>query len=144
MRHGRWSQPGQAYLVTTTTRRRRPVFNWFEPAWAACRAMHAFARHGDAVLVAWVLMPDHAHWLLQLGCQESLSGVVTRLKVTTARNANQVSATSGQVWSRGFHDRALRREGDMLIAARYIIANPVRAGLVADVADYPYWNCIYL
>jgi REP element-mobilizing transposase RayT len=106
--------------------------------------MHAFARHGDAVLVAWVLMPDHAHWLLQLGCKESLSQAVVRLKATTARRINQACGTSGHVWSRGFHDRALRREENLLTAARYIIANPVRAGLVARVADYPYWNCIYL
>ncbi len=30
-----------------------------------------------------------------------------------------------------------------MTAARYIIANPVRAGLVYSVRDYPYWDAVW-
>jgi putative transposase len=49
-----------------------------------------------------------------------------------------------RVWADGFHDRALRLEDDVLIAARYIITNPVRAGLVSRVHDYSYWDAVWL
>jgi len=48
------------------------------------------------------------------------------------------------VWQDGFHDHALRREEDLKEVARYIIANPVRAGLVTRVGDYPLWDACWL
>jgi REP element-mobilizing transposase RayT len=87
-------------------------------------------------------MPDHWHGLVQLGAHDGLSLVMNRFKAFTAR---RMSCTqSGVVWDRGFHDRVLRKEEDAMAAARYIVANPVRAGLVNSVLDYPYWNCIWL
>ena len=49
-----------------------------------------------------------------------------------------------RVWAEGFNDRALRLEDDVLFAARYIITNPVRAGLVSRVHDYSYWDAVWL
>ena len=42
------------------------------------------------------------------------------------------------------HDRALRRDEDLLAVARYIVANPLRAGLVRRVGDYPLWDAVWL
>ena len=35
-------------------------------------------------------------------------------------------------------------EEDLRAVARYIVGNPLRAGLVRNVLDYPYWNCVWL
>jgi len=43
-----------------------------------------------------------------------------------------------------YHDRALRREYDVVRVARYIIANPLRAGLVDKVGDYPHWDAVWV
>jgi hypothetical protein len=48
------------------------------------------------------------------------------------------------LWQRGFHDHALRQDDDLAAAARYVIANPVRRGLVKRVADYPHWDAVWL
>ncbi len=45
---------------------------------------------------------------------------------------------------KGYFDRAPRYEEDVKAAARYIIANPLRAGLVARAGDYPLWDAIWL
>ncbi|MFO1311380.1 MAG: hypothetical protein U1F41_04875 [Burkholderiales bacterium] len=50
----------------------------------------------------------------------------------------------GGLWQRGFHDHALRREEDIVDVARYVVANPLRAGLVGRIGDYPFWNCAWL
>ncbi|MBB4592801.1 hypothetical protein FHR61_000481 [Xanthomonas arboricola] len=42
------------------------------------------------------------------------------------------------------HDRALRKDDDLRIVARYLIANPLRAGMVERVGDYPFWDAIWL
>jgi len=98
---------------------------------------------GDATLLCWVLMPDHWHGLVRLGERDGLSCVMNRMKAGTGRRLEIGDRTPG-IWARGFHDRALRREEDLLAAARYIVANPVRAGLVAHACDYPYWGCVWL
>ncbi|MCF6281296.1 MAG: hypothetical protein L3J28_03650 [Candidatus Polarisedimenticolaceae bacterium] len=42
------------------------------------------------------------------------------------------------------HDRAIRKEEDLVAIARYIVANPLRAGLVKSIKDYPHWDCVWL
>jgi len=99
---------------------------------------------GGAQLLAWVLMPDHAHWLLQLGERESLEKVVNRMKAGSARSTNADRARSGPLCSRAYHDHAMRHDEDARAAARYIIANPLRAGLAKRVGDYPFGNASWL
>lgn len=89
-------------------------------------------------------MPDHWHGLIELGEGVNLSSVVQRIKGVTARQVNQSCAFGGPLWAKGFHDHALRRDEAIEQVARYIIANPVRAGLVEDPMDYPYWDAYFL
>ncbi|NIJ99765.1 REP element-mobilizing transposase RayT [Xanthomonas arboricola] len=87
LRRGRQSLPNSAYLLTTATWQRRAVFADFLLAATACRAFTA-ATPCDATLLAWVLMPDHAHWLLQLGSVTSLADAASRMKACAARAVN--------------------------------------------------------
>ena len=144
LRRGRVSLPGQVYHVTTTTRDRRP---WFSDFHVACEAVRAFSTPlalGDAALLAWVLMPDHVHWLLQLGERLPLEAVVARMKATSGVRANRMLFRAGALWTPAFHDRALRRDEDLRTVARYIVANPQRARLVDRLGDYPFWNSTWL
>jgi REP element-mobilizing transposase RayT len=63
-----------------------------------------------------------------------------RVKGVTARVVKQCCAFEGSLWDKGFHDHALRRDESLEKVGRYIIANPVRAGLVENPMDYPYWD----
>jgi hypothetical protein len=38
----------------------------------------------------------------------------------------------------------LRRQDDVRAVARYIVANPLRAGLVRDIGDYSHWDAVWL
>ena len=144
LRLGRVSLPNQVYLITTATRHRQRFFEDFAAACDAARCFSDADILGDACLLAWVLMPDHVHWLLRLGVADSLDLVVNRLKSASARNANKVLHRSGALWQAAYHDRALRKEEDLLGVARYLVANPMRAGLVKCIGDYPFWNAVWL
>ncbi len=90
-------------------------------------------------------MPDHLHWLLQLRENGELSQVVQLVKSVSAHAINrQVKLPLPRVWQPGFHDHALRKEEDVRAVARYVVANPLRAGLVQRIGDYPHWNAIWL
>ena len=88
-------------------------------------------------------MPDHVHLLLELG-ETGLSAVMKRLKARSAVQLNREIGRGGRFWAPGYHDHALRREEDLRSVARYIVANPLRAGLATRAGDYPWWNAAWL
>lgn len=142
LRKGRISLPGHVYLVTFTTLARHPLFADFQLASRVAQALHHPLLWCDSRLLAWVLMPDHWHGLVQLGDCNSLSSLIRAIKSNTARSLPE--SNSRPVWAPGFHDRAIRKEQDIKATARYIIMNPVRAGLVSSPRFYPYWNAIWI
>ena len=144
LRKGRVSLANHVYLITTTTINRQRFFDEFNAGCVAARCFENAAILGDAKMLAWVLMPDHAHWLLQLGEKDELGNVVNRLKSSSSRLTNRVFNRRGMLWEPGYHDHALRAEEDLLDTARYIIVNPLRAGLVKRVGDYPFWDAIWV
>ncbi len=143
LRKGRASLPGQVYLLTTTTASRRPLFAGWDLASRTCSVLAAPATWDDARLLCWVLMPDHWHGLLQLGPRTSPPAAMNRFKALTTKTLRRCGV-EGTVWARAFHDHALRREEDLRDVARYLVLNPVRAGLVRRVGDYPFWDACWL
>ncbi len=144
LRKGRVSIPNGIYLITTTTLNRQKLFADFDAGCAAARCFENARLLGDAKMLAWVLMPDYLHGLLQLGERDELSVVVNRLKSASARVANRAMGRTGAVWAKAFHDHALRSDEDLQNVARYIVANPLRAGLVTQIGHYPFWNAVWL
>ncbi|MGE4071328.1 MAG: transposase [Lysobacterales bacterium] len=136
LRQGRVSLPNQVYLLTFCTMQRYP---WFaEPAYAS-KAGEVLALDGSwsgAIPLAWVLMPDHWHGLVELNGREPLGRVIARLKGLTTRAFP--SDLRKRIWQRAFHDHSLRTEECILDVGRYILANPVRAGLVRRMEQWPW------
>ena len=71
-------------------------------------------------------------------------GLMNQFKGRSARLLNQHQKLTEKFWQTAFYDHALREEEDRLDVARYIVANPLRAGLVERLADYPYWDSVWL
>jgi len=92
---------------------------------------------------AWVIMPDHLHWLVCLN-RGSLGALMRDVKSQSGRLIKQATASDQTVWQAAYHDHAIRHDEDLLQVARYVVANPLRAGLVARIADYPLWDAKWL
>lgn len=94
LRSGRVSEANRAYLLTTVTYQRRPTFQ----DWRLARLLIAEMRRlHDQQLVhslAWAVMPDHLHWLVQLQAMP-LSKLVLQLKSRSAIAINKARGTSG-------------------------------------------------
>ena len=145
LRRGRISLPGHTYFVTTVCHRRRPYFRSWSVASAVCREFSASRLWRDSEVLCWVLMPDHLHFLVELGELETLDALMRRMKAVTSRVAKAVDGRrEGPTWMPGFHERLMRDGLNREAAARYIVANPVRAGLVRSCREYPYWDAIWL
>jgi putative transposase len=74
LRNGRYSCPGQIYLVTTVTYGRERLFEDYAWARTVVHALRCASEQGLAHTHAYVVMPDHLHWLMSLGETQNLSG----------------------------------------------------------------------
>ena len=89
-------------------------------------------------------MPDHFHWLLRLVGTEDLSAVMRRVKSISARNPNRVLERDAPVWQPGFHDHGVSTQEGLDAVARYVVLNPVGAGLVRSLRGYPLWDAMWV
>jgi putative transposase len=143
LRIGRYAEQNRIYLLTANTLGREPVFS--EPSLGRL-VVHQFRQAQDEGLadtLAWVVMPDHFHWLIDLK-RGSLSELMQKTKSLSTRAVNMTSGRKGSLWQPGFHDRALRREENLVKMARYVVANPLRAGLVGKLGDYSLWDAVWV
>ncbi|PKM03027.1 MAG: transposase [Gammaproteobacteria bacterium HGW-Gammaproteobacteria-5] len=143
LRRGRYSETSRVYLLTAVLHGREALLKDFTLGRLLVAELRDAYEVGLVHSLAWVVMPDHLHWLVQLE-STTLNELMRRIKGRSARRINQRLSRAGPLWQHGFHDRALRQEEDLRAVARYVIANPVRAGLVKRVADYPLWDAIWL
>ena len=144
LRRGRYSEPGREYFVTTVVQGRQPLFADLLLARSFIGVLRETEEAGLGVWLAWVLMPDHFHGLVSLGTCGTLSDLMKQVKGASARLLNQRLGRKGSVWQPAFYDHALRKDEDRIGTARYIVANPLRAGLVSRLGDYPHWDSVWV
>ncbi len=142
LRTGRISEPGRIYLVTCVTDQRRPVFSDIQCGRLLVQVLMKEQQRAETF--AYVVMPDHLHWLLQLKEDTTLDKVMRDIKCISSHRINKLLNRSGRLWQTGYHDRALRTSDNLVASARYVVANPLRAGLVKQIGDYPLWDAVWL
>ena len=98
----------------------------------------------DVRTLAYVVMPDHCHWLVRLSGERTLSRSVGAVKSVSSRRIKKHIGCVVRVWNRNYYDRAIRRNDSLIEVARYIISNPIRAGLVASMREYSLWDAIWV
>ena len=162
-------EPGMVYLLTTNTHRREPVFANPSFAQAAHEDIAFYACKFSATSAAHVIMPDHFHWIIHPSPQDFerfareekqtggkyahaperfyLSKIMEDYKrhVSFVVN-NERDARGAQVWQDGFRDDGLRMSDAIRAAVRYVVMNPVKAGLVQAPEEYLYlaWDAAWL
>ncbi|MFJ2677682.1 REP-associated tyrosine transposase [Pseudomonas sivasensis] len=143
LRHGRYSEHGRSCLITAVVHQRQRLFTDLYLGRLLVAEFRQAHELGLVDSLAWVVMPDHIHWLFELK-QKALADVVRRIKSRSTLVINQRRQSKERVWQPGYHDRAVRADDDLRKMARYIIANPLRAGLVERVGDYSLWDAAWL
>ena len=159
LRKGRYSEPGGEYFITFVVHQRQPLFMELLAARTFIRELAYSEQQHHCQWLAWVLMPDHFHGLLSLDqpdenvgrasarqppLNNDLSEITRTLRGRSAHFINKALQRQGKLWQTGFHDHALRAEEDRLQIARYIVANPLRAGLVNKIGEWPHWDSVWL
>ena len=101
-----------------------------------CLANAAAAR-GCAVH-AYVLMTNHVHLLVTPGEEGAAGAMMQDIGRRYVRVINTVHGRTGSLWEGRFKSSLVDSETYLLTCHRYIECNPVRAGMVGDVAAYAW------
>ena len=143
LRTGRHSEPGRIYFVTSTCFDRQKHFSCSASAQILCDEFNALGNQSNRVSLAHVVMPDHFHWLVKPDRETTLQKLVRNLKGRSARRISESKLATTRIWQPGYHDHAVRVEEDLENLSNYLILNPVRAGLVSNIDDYPFWGSVW-
>jgi REP element-mobilizing transposase RayT len=99
-------------------------------------------------LIAFCIMPNHIH-LVFTPLEEtpekyySLSKIMHSLKRHTAREANKFLGRWGEFWQHENYDHFVRDETELERIVKYVLYNPVKAGLVKEQSDWKWTYCKY-
>ena len=125
------------YFLTFCTSERRETFRDAAVAHLVLTQFRRTARASAFAILAYCLMPDHVHLLVEgTAADADLRRFVKRAKQGTGQA--YMHRAGEPLWQEGYYDRVLRPTDDAKAVARYIIGNPVRAGLVRVPSEYPH------
>jgi putative transposase len=129
-----WVDPSKADYFITVSCRQRGV-NQLAHSTLAERIFETIKhrnREGIWFVHLALIMPDHVHLLVAFPASDKrMQTIVSKWKEWTAKSLSIQ-------WQRDFFEHRLRKEESRREKADYILANPVRAGLVARTEDWPY------
>ena len=118
-----------------------PKISWLTDKNAAkfiCNCFIEGAKRKQYILHAFVVMPNHIHWLFSPSGGENLKTIRTRLKTLTAREINKIVGRKGTLWMKEGFDHWIRTQQEFDKTVRYIENNPIKAGLVKNPKDWEW------
>lgn len=135
-----WQSPGSVYFITFRTYKDVVLS---EDARDVALSSILFWKDKKFSLYGAVVMPDHAHIILQplekaQQCFYSLADILHSIKSYSAKKINSLSGSSGTVWLDENFDRIVRDDEELLEKMNYIKNNPVKTGLPEVAADYKW------
>jgi len=127
----------QRYALTFCTNQRAKIFTKSDRVETVLTQILRAASDEGFAIVAYCFMPDHLH-LLVLAERETSNCLrfITRAKQFSGFYYKQ--RCGERLWQRYGFERVLRKDEHTLVVARYILENPLRAGLAQRVEDYPF------
>jgi putative transposase len=109
----------------------------------ALEAIVRVAASEQFAVIAYCFMPDHLHLLVE-GETDGSNLITFAHQVKQHTEFSYRRRSRRRLWQRGYYEHAVRNHEATLAVARYILANPVRAGLVLEPRDYPFSGSLIL
>ena len=125
------------YSLTFCTDRRQPLFTNAEVVALVLEQILRSARESEFEVIAYCFMPDHLHLLIE-GAAESSDGKEFIARAKQYSGYYYAQRYGSRLWQRYGFEHILRDDEITLVVARYILENPVKAGLARRVEDYPF------
>ena len=129
-----YSQPGITAHIIIGTFQKQPYFNDTELAQKFLEVLVETAKENNTRIYAYCIMPDHIHILIESSKNMSIISFIKHVK---GRFVSWCRENDKNIrFQRSFYDHILRKGEDVYTISRYIIGNPIRAGIEDHFGDY--------
>lgn len=130
--------PGLAHHVIQRGNRQQRIFFTQGDCRAYVRMLAEACAANSVACVAWCLMPNHLHLALKPAAADGLRAVLSSVHTRYAQRINLREGLSGHLFQDRYRSYAMD-DAHLMIAARYIENNPVKAGLAGEARDW-HWS----
>ncbi|MFN7914929.1 MAG: transposase [Vicinamibacterales bacterium] len=128
------------YFLTFCTSGRRHYFEDAEVVSSTLAQILRVSRQQRFAVIAYCFMPDHLHLLVEGTAEDA--DVRSFIKLAKQCAGYQFKRERGQpLWQRYAYEHVVRSTEATIGIARYIVENPVRAGLVTSPGQYEFVGC---
>lgn len=127
--------PGGLYHVSARGNEQKLIFADDVDCHGFLRVLAAVVERYHILCHAYCLMNNHYHLLLETP-DANLSSAMRQLNGVYSQRFNRRHSRTGHLFGGRFHAIVVERDAHLREVARYIVLNPVRAGLVADPAEW--------
>jgi putative transposase len=134
----RLTVPGYPHHIIQRGNNRQPIFGGPADYELLLGLIDEHARAQRVALHAYVLMSNHFHLLATPETEEGIPQMMQAVGRRYVRNYNLRHGRTGTLWEGRYKSTLIQAERYLLACMVYIDLNPVRAGMVADPADYPW------
>jgi putative transposase len=129
--------PSGAFHITVRGNRRQTIFRTTRDAQKLLKLIEDVSPHWE--LKTYCLMPNHFH-LVVVASIENLTKAMRRINSVYAQWFNRKYDLSGHVFQGRFESKPIEDEKHLYEAIRYVLLNPVRAGLCRHPSEWPWCN----
>lgn len=134
----RLTVPGYPHHVIQRGNNRQALFGDREDYLSLLNTLAEGGQKYDVAIHAYVLMSNHFHLLATPAHETSLPSLMQSLGRRYVRGFNSRYGRSGTLWEGRYKATIIESERYLIACMAYIELNPVRAGLVAHPAEYPW------
>jgi len=134
----RLTLPGYPHHVIQRGNNRQPIFATQADYLMLLQLLGENAVKFGVALHAYVLMSNHFHLLATPDTAEGLPQMMQAVGRRYVRYFNDTQKRSGTLWEGRYKSTLIQTDRYLLACMAYIDLNPVRAGLAAQAADYPW------
>ena len=134
----RLTVPGYPHHVMQRGNNRQPIFLSVAEYQYLLDLIGESAQKFKVDIHSYVLMTNHFHLLATPQTEAGLPQMMQAIGRSYVRYFNDLHGRSGTLWEGRYRSTLLQTDRYLLACMAYIDLNPVRAGLVSDVRDYPW------
>ena len=102
--------------------------------------MYSLNQECEIQIIAYCIMNNHAHILLETSKVENLAKFMQRLNTAYAKYYNKKYSRVGYVFRNRYRSEGIYNEKYLYNCIKYIHYNPVKAGMCKHPWEYPYSN----
>jgi len=134
----RLTVPGYPHHIIQRGNNRQPIFTSTADYELLLALIDEHARKQQVAIHSYVLMSNHFHLLATPETAEGIPQMMQAIGRRYVRTYNMRHARTGTMWEGRYRSTLIQAERYLLACMVYIDLNPVRAGMVADPAEYPW------